>query len=300
MKKVLIILNPCAGKMQAKKYLADIINTFTVNDYMSTVLTTTKRGDGITYAKDYAKDYDLIVAIGGDGTFNEVVDGMILSETKIPIGYIPAGSTNDFAASLNLSTNIKKAAVNIATGEPVPFDVGKFNGRCFTYVACFGAFTKASYNTPQNVKNAIGHIAYILSGINSLASVQKEHVRIVVDEGTDKERILDDEYIFGSITNATSFGGVLKYKPEMVDMADGEFEMLLVKVPKDAIEVGEILTCATNQNFSESSLFEFVTGSNFKITSYGKTDWSLDGEYQPGVEEIEVNNLHHAIHLMMK
>ena len=146
-------MNPCSGTKKANKYLTDIVNIFTVNDYVSTVLTTTKRGDGRIYAKNYAKKMDLIVCIGGDGTFNEVVSGVIQSGVRVPIGYIPAGSTNDFANSLHLSKGIVKAAHDIVQGEPVSLDIGTFNGRNFSYVASFGAFTKTSYATPQNVKN---------------------------------------------------------------------------------------------------------------------------------------------------
>lgn len=149
-------MNPCSGTKRANKYLTDIVETFTVNDYICTVLTTTKRGDGTLYAEKYAGKTDLITCIGGDGTFNEVVSGLLHSGRKVPIGYIPAGSTNDFANSLHLSKNIVKAARDIVQGNPVAFDIGSFNGRGFSYVASFGAFTKASYATPQNVKNALG------------------------------------------------------------------------------------------------------------------------------------------------
>ena len=161
-KKALIIINPCSGTKRANKYLTDIVDIFTTADYVCTVLTTTKRGDGTLYAKKYASKMDLITAIGGDGTFNEVVSGVIQSGHRVPIGYIPAGSTNDFASSLEIPKNILAAARDVVNGEPVSFDVGSFNGRNFSYVASFGAFTKASYATPQNVKNALGHLAYIM------------------------------------------------------------------------------------------------------------------------------------------
>ncbi len=292
-KKVLIIINPCSGTKKANKYLTDIVNTFTVNGYVSTVLTTTKRGDGTIYAKNYAKRMDLIVCIGGDGTFNEVVAGVMASGVRVPIGYIPAGSTNDFATSLHLSKGILAAAKDIVQGEPVALDIGDFNGRIFSYVASFGAFTKTSYATPQNVKNALGHLAYILEGINSITSIKAEHMIIEADG-----KRFEDDYIFGAISNSTSVGGVLNLKPELVDMSDGEFEMLLVKKPADVVELGFMIRMITSQTYEEP-LITFVNGKNFTIHANAETSWSLDGEYQEGCEEITVENLHNAIDLVM-
>lgn len=292
-KNVLIIMNPCSGTKKANKYLTDIVQVFTVNDYIPTVLTTTKRGDGTLYAKSYADKVNLIVCIGGDGTFNEVVSGVIQSGVRVPIGYIPAGSTNDFANSLHLSKGIVAAARDIVQGEPVSFDSGMFNDRIFSYVASFGAFTKTSYATPQNVKNALGHLAYVLDGITSIASIRSEHMVFEIN-GVRYE----DDYIFGAISNSTSVGGVLNLKPELVDMSDGEFEVLLVKSPKDLVELAAIVHLLTTQNY-EDSMITFVNASEVIIHADKNTSWSLDGEYQEGAEEIKVSNLHHAIDLVM-
>ena len=236
---------------------------------------------------------DLITAIGGDGTFNEVVSGVIQSGHRVPIGYIPAGSTNDFASSLEIPKNILAAARDVVNGEPVSFDVGSFNGRNFSYVASFGAFTKASYATPQNVKNALGHLAYILEGINSISSIRNEHMIIEADG-----QVYEDDYIFGAISNSTSLAGILTLNPKFVDMSDGRFELLLVKAPKDLMDLAEIVYMLNSQNY-ESNRLVFINGSEFKIHADKNTSWSLDGEYQEGCEEIEVRNLHHAIELMM-
>ena len=181
----------------------------------------------------------------------------------------------------------------MVNGEPVSFDVGSFNGRNFSYVASFGAFTKASYATPQNVKNALGHLAYILEGINSIASIRKEHMMIEADG-----QIYEDDYIFGAISNSTSLAGILTLNPKLVDMSDGRFELLLVKAPNDLIDLAEIVYMLNSQNY-ESNRLVFINGSEFKIHADKNTSWSLDGEYQEGCEEIEVKNLHHAIELMM-
>ena len=169
MKKMLFVMNPYSGMRRASKYLADIIALFNQADYETVVHMTRGQGDAIQIVKDRAKDMDLIVCCGGDGTFNETVTGILEAGADVPVGYIPAGSTNDFAASLKLSGNVMQAAQDILDGQPVPYDVGKFGDRYFSYVASFGIFSRASYATPQNVKNALGHLAYVLEGVKDIA-----------------------------------------------------------------------------------------------------------------------------------
>lgn len=292
-KKNLIIMNPCSGKKKANKFLTDIVDTFTKDGYMNTVLTTLKQGDGTDYVKAYGGDYDLITCIGGDGTFNEVVAGLLENDIDVPIGYIPAGSTNDFASSLNLSSGIVKAAQDIVNGEIVPLDIGSFNGRKFSYIASFGAFTQTSYATSQNLKNMLGHLAYILEGAASITSIRPEHLKIEADG-----KVYEGDYIFGAISNSTSFGGVLKINPEYVDMSDGKFELLLVKAPKNPIDLTEIIYMLSNQDYN-SGMLTFINADKFKIHANEKMAWSLDGEYQEGCQDIFVENLHHAIDVII-
>lgn len=298
MKKVLIIINPRSGTMRANKYLLDIAEQFVIEGYMPTVMVTTKQGDGIEYVKEYAKDFDLLTCIGGDGTFNEIVSGMVISGVKVPIGYIPAGSTNDFANSLGLSKDVIKAAKDITEGSPRSFDIGSFNGRNFSYVASFGAFTKASYATPQSVKNTLGHLAYILEGvkegISTLASLKRIHMAIEADG-----QMYEGDYLFGAISNSTSIAGILTLKKEYVDMNDGLFELLLIKSPKDLLELTEIVHMLTTQNY-ESGMMTFINAKSFKIQADKNIPWTLDGEYQEGCEEIIIENLHGAVDIIMR
>ena len=210
MKKILFIMNPYAGMRKANRHLADIIAIFNRAGYDVQTYMTAAPGDCITAVEQKAAGADLIVCAGGDGTFNETVTGLLRSGLDIPVGYIPAGSTNDFATSLKLPTNILDAARLIVEGEPTAYDVGRFGERYFTYVASFGAFTKASYTTPQNVKNALGHTAYILSGIQELSQIRKIHVRFDLDDGN----VVEDDFIFGAISNSTSVGGILTLDPK--------------------------------------------------------------------------------------
>ncbi len=292
-KKNLIVINPCSGKKKANKFLTDIVDIFTKDGYMSTILTTTKRGDGTEYVSNYGAEFDLITCIGGDGTFNEVVAGLLSIDKKVPIGYIPAGSTNDFANSLKLSNNILAAAKTITAGKKVPLDIGSFNGRKFSYVASFGAFTETSYSTPQSTKNMLGHLAYILEGVTSLTSIKPHHMKIEAD-GV----VYEDDYIFGAISNSTTLAGILTIKPEYVDMSDGFFEMLLVKAPKNIIDLTEIVHMLSTQNYNTDKI-TFVNSEKFIASTSEDIAWSLDGEYQEGCDEIHIQNLHHAIDIMI-
>ena len=295
-KKVLLIINPCSGKMKVNKLLTDIVDVFTKADFLTTILTTTRVGDATKYAQEYAKNFDLIACAGGDGTFNETVSGVIKSKIRVPIGYIPCGSTNDFAQSLGLSKDIVGAARDIVNGYPIPFDVGDFSGRPFSYVASFGAFTSSAYETPQNVKNALGHLAYILDGINALPSIKSTHVKIEANG-----EIYEDDYIFGTISNSKSIAGILTLDDKFVDMSDGLFEMLLVKMPKDMIELAKIVEILRTQNFEENNgLVTFVNSSEFRIKMSKDENWTLDGEFQQGMDDIVIKNNHVAIDMVMR
>ncbi|MEE0741118.1 MAG: diacylglycerol kinase family protein [Emergencia sp.] len=292
MKKVLIVLNPCAGTRQANKVFVEIIQIFCEGGYAPVVITTTARGDGTEIVKEHVGDFDLVVCIGGDGTFNEVAAGLLEAGTDIPIGYIPAGSTNDFASSLNLSKDILQAARDIVNGEPQTLDVGEFNGRFFSYVASFGAFTRASYEAPQSIKNALGHLAYILEGIKDIPSIRPEKLWLKMENGT-----YGGDYIFGAICNSTSVGGLLTLSEDLVDMNDGKFEVLLIKAPSNILELNQILFALTTQNY-KSPMISFFSSGSLEITADPKMPWTLDGEYQEGSASIFVKNIPGAIRLM--
>lgn len=293
MKRVLIILNPCAGTKQANKHFVDIVDVFCRAGYETTVATTAKSGDGTEIVKEKGANFDLIVCIGGDGTFNEVADGLLDSGLSMPIGYIPAGSTNDFAGGLGLSKDLVQAAKDIVEGTPRTLDIGSFNGRHFSYVASFGAFTRVSYEAPQSVKNALGHLAYILEGIKDIPSIRAEKLWLRVDNGV----VYGGEYLFGAICNAKSVGGILTLSDEQVDLNDGKFEVLLIKSPSNILELNQILFDLSMQNYN-SSLMSFFSTSELEITADAEMPWTLDGEYQEGAETIHVKNIHNAIELI--
>ncbi len=293
MKRVLVVMNPNAGQKRGKRYLADILELFRRNEYVTTVMLTTCRGDAVTLVKEHGGDKDLIVCIGGDGTFNEVVNGLLEAELSVPIGYIPAGSTNDFANSLKLPKNMLKAATKIVEGTPHTIDVGRFDTRYFSYVASFGAFTKASYATPQNVKNALGHLAYILEGVKDIPSIRPLHLRFETQTET-----IEGDYLFGAISNSTSVGGILTLNPDVVDMNDGKFELLLIKAPNTIAELNDIIVALTTQNYDYPSI-TFATASEMTVYASPDMDWTLDGEREEGKATFTVSNLQSAIQLII-
>ena len=292
MKKLFFALNPYAGTRKANRVLPEILSVFNRADFDVSVYITQGPGDLTAAIARLASHADLVVCCGGDGTFNETITGLLTAGLDKPVGYIPAGSTNDFANSLKLPTDPVAAARLIATGKPEPYDVCRFGSRYFSYVASFGAFTKASYSTPQNVKNALGHTAYLLEGIHELSQIRTSHVALELDG-----ELLEDDYLFGAICNSTSIGGILTLDPNQVDMKDGLFEVLLVRKPRDLSEIAECISAVQKQQYN-CRMMTFRSAREVKITSNADMFWTLDGEKAQGGPELTITNLHHAIQLI--
>ena len=293
MKKMLFIVNPISGQKKAVKFLPEIISLFNRADFEVITYMTGARGDATRMAALRGGDMDLIVCCGGDGTFNETITGLLENNIQVPVGYIPSGSTNDFASSMKLSTNPLKAAQDIIEGSAFSYDVGKFGSRYFSYVASFGAFTQTSYTTPQGIKNILGHTAYVLSGISELSQIRKEHVRMEIDG-----EIVEDDFVFGAISNSTSVGGILTLDPSLVDMGDGLFEILLVRAPRNLLEITECLQALQTQDYNNCAMVTFRSARKVRILASSDMPWTLDGEREEGHLEVMAENIHHAIQLV--
>ena len=294
MKKMLFVVNPYAGVRKINRYLSDVIGIFNRAEYEVITYMTAGRSDATRYVQVNAHQVDIVVCAGGDGTFNETITGVLCSGADVPVGYIPCGSTNDFAASLKLSNNILQAAKDIVMGIPVSYDVGQFGDRYFSYVASFGAFTRASYATPQSVKNALGHTAYLLEGIQELSQLKSERVRIETED-----KVFEDNYLFGAISNSISVGGILKLDPKQVDMRDGQFELLLVRAPRDVMEISECIQALQNKTYN-CAMITFARANKLRVIADATMPWTLDGERENGHEEVSVVNLRHAIRLIKR
>lgn len=290
MKKMLFIMNPYAGQKKAAKSLAQMVEIFNRAGYEVNMYMTAGQGDAERAAAQRAKDNDLVVCCGGDGTFNEVAAGLMASAADVPLGYIPAGSTNDFANSLGLSLDCAQAARDIVDGNARQVDVGLFGERYFSYVASFGAFTRASYATPQSLKNVLGHGAYVLGGIAEITQLKTEHVRFELPDG----RVIEDDFLFGAVSNSTSVGGILTLKPDQVDLSDGKLEIMLVKAPKDLVELADLAGALQKQTYNCAAM-TFLSVESLKVKASRDMDWTLDGERQPGVEETEIRCVQKAL-----
>lgn len=290
MKKMIFIVNPISGRIKIQAVLLDVIKLFNTADYDVKICVTLRRGHARQIAEGAAEDTDIIVCSGGDGTLNEVITGLLNSGKKIPIGYIPAGSTNDFATAFGLKTDIRKAAKQIVSGTPHSVDVGMFKeGKYFSYIASFGMFTSVSYNTPQSIKNTFGHLAYIFGGIQDLTKIIPYHTVVEADD-----KVYEGDYIFGSITNTTSVGGIVKLDSSLVNMSDGVFETILIKNPSNINDLNKIIVGLTTSNFDDD-IFEFIKSEKVKMHFSENMDWSLDGEHEKSGKEIAVKNLHNAV-----
>ena len=295
MKKLLFVINPYAGMRRAAKMLPEILAVFNRADYDVRVYVTAEAGDATRAVKEIATEMDLVVCSGGDGTFNETITGLMQADLQIPVGYIPSGSTNDFAASLQIPSDPVEAARQIVEGEPNFYDLGRFGDRYFSYVASFGAFTKASYSTPQSVKNLLGHMAYLLEGMQELSQIRKHHLKLTLDGN----EVLEDDYIFGAICNSTSVGGIMTLDPNQVDLKDGKFEVLLVRAPKNWQEISECLLALQKQQYN-SAMMTFRSASQITVEAEPDMPWTLDGEKEEGHEIVEIHNLQQAIQIIQK
>lgn len=290
-KKMLFICNAHAGKGLVKNKLLAILNTFTQAGYEITIHLTQKQGDAVCAVKEREEGYALVVCSGGDGTLDEVVTGMMLSGKKKSIGYIPAGSTNDFAKSLKLPRNMEKAARTIVDSVYYACDVGSFNDDYFVYIAAFGIFTEVSYETRQEMKNVLGHMAYLLNGMRKLSSIKSYRLKV-----TAGNLEYEDDYIFGMITNSFSVGGFKSITGKEVKLDDGLFEVTLIKRPKNALELQAILTSFVMEEADERYMHTFKA-SSLQINSEERIPWTLDGEFGGDWQEVSIVNNRRAIEI---
>lgn len=302
-KKALFILNPHSGKGLIKNNLLDIIDIMVKAGYEVTVHPTQGRGDAVKIMRERQKSYELVLCSGGDGTLDEVVTGMIESGFKTTIGYIPAGSTNDFASSLKIPATMKKAAEVAAAGKVFSCDVGRFNEDVFVYIAAFGLFTEVSYGTPQEMKNMLGYMAYILEGVKHLQNIKSYHLKVAYASQNGEKKVIEDDFIYGMVTNTHSVGGFKSiagnvFKGE-VALNDGLFEVTLIKVPANPIELNSILAALTIKNIDTQYMYCFRTGELF-IESEKEVAWTLDGEYGGAHTKVCLKNDKGAMDIIVK
>lgn len=286
---LLFIVNPRAGRTRSTAPLFDAVAHFCASGYLVDLRLTQAREDATRLARELGGKFDAVVCCGGDGTLNETVTGLMDLPSPPPLGYIPAGSTNDFAASLHLPDQPLEAARVITASGGRPLDVGSFNGRPFIYVASFGAFTRASYSAPQNVKNDLGHLAYILEGVKDLSTLRPYRASVATEE-----ECFDGEFLFGAVTNATSVGGLVKLKEDQVCLDDGLFELLLIPNPKSIADLQGLVRSLLLQDFTGGGVI-FRHVHTLTVQTPEDLPWALDGEFDPGGAQVEIHNLHRRL-----
>ena len=294
MDKLLFIVNPCSGREQIRSQLIDILDIFTKAGYSIQVYVTQRRGDAKETVISQGEDALTVVCSGGDGTLNETVSGLMKLKNPPVLGYIPAGSTNDFASSLMLPKKMKEAARTVVEGKLYPIDIGQFGEeRYFIYIAAFGAFTEISYQTPQDKKNILGHQAYMLEGVKSLASLKSSYCRIECEE-----MVLEDEFIFGMVTNTISVGGFKGLVTQSVALNDGLFEVLLIRTPKTPKDLSNIISYMFLKEEPNDYVYKFKT-KKIRVVSKEPIDWVLDGEFGGSQTDITMENLEKRLEIII-
>ena len=294
MEKILFIVNPCSGKEQIRNKLIDILDMFTKAGFQVQTYITQSQGDARKAAERFGKEVSIVVCSGGDGTLNETISGIMNLEQPPLLGYVPAGSTNDFASSLMLPKNMLDAAKGVTEGTPFAIDIGQFGEeRYFVYIAAFGAFTEISYQTPQDKKNLLGHQAYMLEGVKSLASLKSYYCRIECDE-----MVLEDEFIFGMVTNTISVGGFKGLVTQSVALNDGLFEVLLIRTPKTPKDLSNIISYMFLKEEPNDYVYKFKT-RQIRVISETPIDWVLDGEFGGSQTDISMKNLEKRLEILI-
>lgn len=288
-----LIANFTSGRGRCATQIHEVIRAFAARGYGTDVHVTAHRGHATELAMEYAPA-GVVTCAGGDGTLNEVITGLMrLSKEERPLlGYIPCGSTNDFAATLGLPGDMAKAAQRIMEMNPITLDVGRYQDRFFSYVASFGAFTEASYSTPQDMKNALGHFAYVIEGVRSLQTLRPYAMRLEADG-----QVYEGDYLFGAVSNSTSIAGMVRLDEELVKLNDGLLELLLIRYPQSLDELGRIAISLNMQNYDYPAI-TLVQAQKIVVSNPDRTPFTLDGEYGSDEERIEIENVPQAIRLL--
>ncbi|MDO5423612.1 MAG: YegS/Rv2252/BmrU family lipid kinase [Eubacteriales bacterium] len=295
MKKVLLIVNPKAGKGLIKGHILEIVDILVKKDMDVTVYTTQKRLDAYEVTKRRAGEFELVVCSGGDGTLDEVVTGILDGEHTCPVGYIPAGSTNDFAHSLKIPSRMGEAARIITQDYPYACDIGSFNGDYFVYIAAFGVFTEVSYKTNQDMKNLIGHLAYVLNGAKSIFNI-KPYKQLRIES---EEMHLEGDFIYGMVANSESVGGFRNITGKNVQLNDGVFEVVLIRNPITPLDWEQVLSGLLTREADNKFVYFFKTNC-IRIESEEEIAWTLDGEDGGKHREVEILNLKQAVEIMVR
>jgi diacylglycerol kinase (ATP) len=291
-KPMMLIINPKAGKGALRGTLVEMMEVFYKGGMLPTVYFTLSPGDGARLARDYGSDYELLVCLGGDGTLSDVISGLVTLKKKPRLGYIPMGTANDMATTLGLSRDPVKMAELILRGKTVKYDVGVLgDSGYFSYIAAFGAFTEVSYTTPQESKNALGHLAYLLEGMASLPKLTHYETTVEYEGG-----VIQQDLCFGGVTNSTSVAGLVRLDDSLVELGDGFFEIILIKMPRSVGDLNNILAGILSRNYNNEAV-TFLQSRWVRFTFDRPVAWTRDGESGGTFTQVEITNLPGAVEI---
>lgn len=293
-RKLLLIVNPCSGRAKMRGELLRVTEILSSAGFEVTVYPTKARGDATVRVSNLKNDeYDRIVVCGGDGTLNEVITGLMQSNIKCKIGYIPSGTLNEWSSGLNISKNIAAAARDATSDRTILLDLGEFGDKYFTYTASFGAFTEASYSAPQDIKNVLGRAAYFFEGIKSLGNIKPHHLKFTCNGGA-----IEGDFLFGAITNSMSVGGIVKFQETAVNLNDGYFEVLLIRNPDTIVKFQSIVDGILRQDLNRDGI-EFFKTKEIIVEGGADVPWTLDGEYSACTDKMKISNISSALQLVI-
>ncbi len=288
-----LVVNPRSGRAKIKNELLEVINILSSAGHEITVYPTKHAGDATKKVASLSHKYDTIVCCGGDGTLNEVISGMMENKNSYVLGYIPAGTLNEWSSGLKISKKSTTAAEDIVKRNVIPLDVGSFDERYFTYTASFGAFTEASYGAPQEVKNILGQAAYLIEGIKAVGNIKPIHLKFVCDGET-----IEDDFLFGSISNSMSVGGVVRFDKKVVGLNDGMFEVMLIRNPATITDLNDIVDGILKKDLNRKNI-DFLHAKSVEIFGAGGVSFTLDGEKAEGKDYIKATNLFSAVNFIV-
>ncbi len=288
-----LVVNPRSGRAKIKNDLLSVISILSENGHEVTVYPTKCGGDAIETVATLSHKYDTIVCCGGDGTLNEVITGMMSNKNEFVLGYIPAGTLNEWSSGLKISKKATQAAKDITERNVIPLDVGAFGNRYFTYTASFGAFTEASYGAPQDIKNILGQAAYLIEGIKAVGNIKPIHLKFVCDGET-----IEDDFLFGSISNSLSVGGVVRFDQKTVELNDGMFEVMLIRNPSTITDLNDIIDGILKKDLNRKNI-DFLHAKEVEIFGANGVSFTLDGEKAEGKDYIKAENLHSAVNFIV-
>ena len=290
MKNTLLIMNPCSGTEIGRKSSEKIVEQLSAMGYSVTLMKTKYKGHATEIAEEFGENYDLIICCGGDGTLNEIINGIAKLSANIPVAYIPNGTTNDTAKTLSLPTSLSGSIKTIQNGVYNKCDIGNFNGRRFFCAVTFGFGARASFKTKQWLKNSVGHFAYIISNIMRLSDIKPIEMSVELDDG----KKISGKFVFGAVINTRSVGGVFKIDKNVFRINDGKFEVVLVRKLKSIAELPPVLTKLIKKEYDNEKIL-LLQSDHVKFTSPQKVSWLIDGEFGGDLTEATVDNEHQAI-----